>query len=59
MALALGIYHIAPIWRAVVRIWGGGSGREKAFTKGEMGGPGVHLITHVIVLGALIRRAAM
>ena len=58
MALALGIYHIAPIWRAVVRIWGGNI-REKAFTKREMGGPGVHLITHVIVLGALIRRAAM
>lgn len=54
MALALAVYHIAPIWRATGRILSG----EAVWTK-EMGGPGVHLGTHLAVVGVLLRKGLM
>ncbi|KAH8090530.1 hypothetical protein HD553DRAFT_7966 [Filobasidium floriforme] len=54
MALALSIYHVAPIWRAIARITGG----EAVWTK-EMGGPGVHLGTHLVVMAVLLKKGLM
>lgn len=54
MALALAVYHVAPIWRAIARILAG----EPVWTK-EMGGPGVHLGTHVVVAGVLLKKGLM
>ena len=58
-AMSLALYHAFPVYRALKRIKGGeravilpflGTGRE---VKG-MGGPGVHLIAHMVVGGALV-----
>jgi hypothetical protein len=51
--LALAVYHIGPIWRAVERLRARDEGRE-------MGGPAVHLTFHLAVAGGLlwgVRRA--
>lgn len=50
---AMGVYHLAPIARALGRI-GDGITRERTVGR-DMGGPWVHLGTHVVVLGLLLR----
>ncbi|KAF3183592.1 hypothetical protein TWF225_000314 [Orbilia oligospora] len=63
-AVSIAFYHIFPIYRALKRVQGG----EKAViipffgTGGKlkgMGGPGIHLITHLFVGGALLRFALL
>ncbi|KAK6518208.1 hypothetical protein TWF506_005367 [Arthrobotrys conoides] len=61
-AVSLAFYHVFPIFRALERIQGGERAVVFPFfgTGGSMkgmGGPGVHLITHLVVGGALLRFA--
>jgi hypothetical protein len=49
VAAALAIYHLAPIVRAALRLWGG----ETAWMPEDMGGPWVHLVVHIILVLAL------
>jgi hypothetical protein len=68
---ALAVYHVAPIWRAVARIMDGGN-EQRGTGAGagagapsptpptrtrDLGGPYVHLITHVVVMGMLLSDA--
>ncbi|KAB5566392.1 hypothetical protein GE09DRAFT_734135 [Coniochaeta sp. 2T2.1] len=57
VAGSMAVYHLFPIARAWSRLRG--EGREKGKEKGEdgkkvLGGPGVHLAVHLVVLGGLV-----
>lgn len=47
IALGMGVYHVGPILRAWERVKNGNEGKE-------LGGPVVHLITHLLVEGLLV-----
>ncbi|KAK3898215.1 hypothetical protein C8A05DRAFT_19153 [Staphylotrichum tortipilum] len=49
----LGTYHLWPCYRAYARLKGGkGSGMRGE--KAVLGGPAVHLVVHVVCLGAMV-----
>ncbi|TVY17394.1 hypothetical protein LARI1_G005206 [Lachnellula arida] len=50
VAGALAVYHLAPLVRAVSRVFGGGVGYGKAF-----GGPWIHLAVHGLCFVGLSR----
>ncbi|KAJ9107830.1 hypothetical protein QFC19_002736 [Naganishia cerealis] len=61
LAASLAVYHIGPILRALRRIFGAsavGSGDQLVSTRGkDLGGPVLHLILHLAVMGGLVGEA--
>jgi hypothetical protein len=61
LAASLAVYHIGPILRALGRVFGGNAGANGdglVSTRGkDLGGPVLHLVLHVLVMGALVREA--
>lgn len=62
LAASLAVYHVGPILRAFGRIFAGagagaGADRMVSARAKDLGGPVVHLVLHVVVIGALIREA--
>jgi hypothetical protein len=62
LAASLAVYHIGPILRALGRIvgasGGGGAGDQLVSTRGkDLGGPVLHLVLHLAVMGGLVREA--
>lgn len=61
LAASLAVYHIGPILRALGRVFGsaaGANGDRLVSARGkDLGGPVLHLVLHVVVMGALVREA--
>ena len=61
LAASLAAYHIGPILRALGRVFGSraaAEGDRLVSTRGnDLGGPILHLVLHVVVMGALLREA--
>jgi hypothetical protein len=61
LAASLAVYHIGPILRAMGRVFGstaGANGDRLVSMRGkDLGGPVLHLMLHVAVMGALVREA--
>ncbi|KAJ9125640.1 hypothetical protein QFC22_000602 [Naganishia vaughanmartiniae] len=62
LAASLAVYHIGPILRALGRItgasMGGEGGDELVSSRGkDLGGPVLHLVLHLAVMGGLVREA--
>jgi hypothetical protein len=58
LAASLAVYHIGPILRAAGRIVAGAQGDRMVSSRGkDLGGPLVHLVLHIVVMGALIQEA--
>jgi hypothetical protein len=61
LAASLAVYHMGPILRALGRVYGstaGANGDRLVSTRGkDLGGPVLHLVLHVVVMGALVREA--
>ncbi|KAJ9109300.1 hypothetical protein QFC21_000629 [Naganishia friedmannii] len=63
LAVSLAAYHIGPILRALGRIAGasvssGVGGDQLVSTRGkDLGGPVLHLVLHLAVMGGLVREA--
>lgn len=51
VCFSLGVYHLFPIRRAYVRLSRGGGG---GIGTGVLGGPGVHLVAHLVCLVTLL-----
>ncbi|KAK3381608.1 hypothetical protein B0H63DRAFT_209777 [Podospora didyma] len=54
VSLCLGSYHVWPLSRAWVRLFGGMPMQQGEKEQKVLGGPGVHLVVHLLGLVALV-----
>ncbi|KAJ9099581.1 hypothetical protein QFC20_005647 [Naganishia adeliensis] len=57
LAASLAVYHVGPILRALGRVFGRSAGTGGDRLGKDLGGPVLHLVVHVVVMGALIMEA--